>query len=249
MYKAPLATSLILAGVLLANGASAESPYRSWAPVAERNVSIEDSFNRDTRYDSTVNEMTEVSLSKSYSSDDDWTQTVSEDNDWISKVQQDNDWTQTISEDNDTTTDVDVDLQFAMPTLTSHKFQDQDAGHQADTQVYGSASGHSVGVEGATNLVSAGNEETVYYGPALVNTNVNQAPVNNAFVGGSNIAPIFQANTMAGRDLGDKGVFAPIGNTSAMVGGDVSQSSGASVGQSGNAANAIADPISSSISR
>ena len=130
--------------------------------------------------------------------------------------------------------------------MTSHKYQDQDAGHQADTQVYGAASGHSVGVEGGTNLVSAGNDETVYYGPALVNTNTNQLPQNNLFIQGSNTgAPISQANTFAGRDMGPKGVFAPIGNTSAQVGGNVGNQSGASVDQSGDSANSIADPMSS----
>jgi hypothetical protein len=133
--------------------------------------------------------------------------------------------------------------------MTSYKYQDQDAGHQADTAVYGSASGHSVGVEGGTNLVSAGNDETVYYGPALVNTNINQLPQNNLFISGSNGAPISQANTFAGRDMGPKGVFAPIGNTSAQVGGNVGNQSGASVDQSGDSANSIADPMSSVIRR
>ena len=107
------------------------------------------------------------------------------------------------------------------------------------------ASGHSVGVEGGTNLVSGGNEETVYYGPALVNTNTNQLPQNNLFIQGSNGAPISQANTFAGRDMGPKGVFGDIGNTSALVGGDVSNSSGAGIDQSGDSANGIDETMSS----
>jgi hypothetical protein len=97
--------------------------------------------------------------------------------------------------------------------------------------------------------VSAGNDETVYYGPALVNTNVNQLPQNNLFIQGSNGAPISQANTFAGRDMGPKGVFAPVGNTSVGVSGNVGNQSGASVGQSGDSANSIADPMSSVINR
>ncbi len=206
----------------------------------------------------------------SYSSDDDFTSTVTEDNDWISSVRtsedndshysSDDDYTSTVTEDNDYThqedndvttsedNDVALDFLLATPTMTSHKFQDQDAGHQADTQVYGAASGHSVGVEGGTNLVSAGNEETVYYGPALVNENINQLPQNNVFIQGHSTAPISQANTFAGGDMGPKGIFgSPIGNTTAGVSGSVGQQSGASVDQAGDAANSIADPMSSVI--
>ncbi len=192
---------------------------------------------------------------KSHSEDNDYTSiyktsedndvTTSEDNDYTSTVSEDNDYTSTVSEDNDVTTM--LDFQIATPTMSSYKFQDQDAGHQADTQVYGAASGHSVGVEGGTTVVSAGNDETVYYGPALVNTNTNQLPQNNLFIQGSNGAPISQANTFAGRDMGPKGVFAPVGNTSAIVGGNVGNQSGASVDQSGDSANSIADPMSSVI--
>lgn len=195
------------------------------------------------------------SVSKRHSEDNDYTSSVQEDNDWISKVSEDNDYSSVYrtSEDNDVTTtttednDTAIDFQIATPTMTSHKFQDQDAGHQADTQVYGAASGHSVGVEGGTNLVSAGNDETVYYGPALVNTNTNQLPQNNLFIQGHSTAPISQANTFAGRDMGPKGVFAPIGNTSAQVGGSVGVQAGATVDQSGDSANSIADPMSSVI--
>ena len=246
MKKAPFHLSLVLAGVIAASSAAAD-PYGSWHGYSsdDDSLDISESFNRET------------SVSSTHSEDNDsWkTSSRSEDNDYTSSYQtsEDNDVTTTITEDNDVTKSwqqsTDVDLQIATPTMTSYKFQDQDAGHQADTSVYGTASGHSVGVEGGTNLVSAGNDETVYYGPALVNTNTNQLPQNNLFISGSNGAPISQANTFAGRDMGPKGVFAPIGNTSAQVGGNVGNQSGASVDQSGDSANSIADPMSSVIRR
>lgn len=255
--RAPFASSLVLAGVMLAGGAQADSPYAAWQQSDDDIVKVDDSFNRD--YRSSVD--TDVSLTRQHSEDNDIAvrKSHSEDNDVaiskdfdytsIYKTSEDNDVDvrKSHSEDNDTTTD--IDLQFATPTLTAYKFQDQDAGHQADTQVYGAAQGHSVGVEGGTTVVSAGNDETVYYGPALVNTNVNQLPQNNLFIQGSNGAPISQANTFAGRDMGPKGVFAPVGNTSVGVSGNVGNQSGASVDQSGNAANSVADPMSSTISR
>lgn len=252
MKKAPFALSLVLAGMIAASGAAAQ-PYGPWQTSVsdDDTVSISDSFK--SAYSSTYSEDNDSWRSDVRSEDNDYTSiyTHSEDNDsWRSDVRSDDDTSvYTHSEDNDEDNDVTVDLQFATPTMTSYKHQDQDAGHQADTQVYGAASGHSVGVEGGTNLVSAGNDETVYYGPALVNTNTNQLPQNNLFIQGSNGAPISQANTFAGRDMGPKGVFAPIGNTSAQVGGNVGNQSGASVGQSGDSANSIADPMSSVISR
>lgn len=271
MKKAPFQLSLILAGVLAASSAAA-GPYDSWHSAVSDDdlVSIADSFNSESSVSSSYSEDNDSYRTDTRSEDNDYTSSVSEDNDWTSSVRQrhsedndfwsrhseDNDYTSSYSEDNDVTTTEDndvtteIDFQIATPTMTSHKFQDQDAGHQADTQVYGAASGHSVGVEGGTNLVSAGNEETVYYGPALVNTNTNINPVNNAFVQGSNSAPIYQANTVAGGDMGDRGIFgSPIGNTSAQVGGSVGNQSGAAVDQSGDAANSIADPMTSVIGR
>ncbi|MEM6709638.1 MAG: hypothetical protein AAF648_12715 [Pseudomonadota bacterium] len=183
--------------------------------------------------------------------DNDYTSTVTEDND----VTKDFDYTSSYeaNQDNDVTEDndvaVDVDFQIATPTITSHKDQRQDAGHQAKGAAYGSAQGHDVGVQGGYTAVSAGNDETVFYGPAMVNNNTNQLPQNNLFVQGSNMAPISQSNTFAGRDMGPKGVFAPVGNTSAMVGGDVGQTSGISFDQAGDSGNSIQDPISSGISR
>jgi hypothetical protein len=221
----------------------------------DNDVDIRKSHSEDNDYWSSRShsEDNDVSVSKSHSEDNDVS--VSKDFDYTSiyKTSEDNDVTTTVTEDNDITKTwqqtTDVDFQIATPTMTSHKYQDQDAGHQADTSVYGTASGHSVGVEGGTNLVSAGNEETVYYGPALVNTNTNQLPQNNLFIQGSNGAPIRQDNTFAGRDMGPKGVFAPIGNTSAQAGGSVGNQSGASVDQGGDSANSIADPMSSVIKR
>ena len=190
-------------------------------------------------------------ITKSWSNqeDNDYTSSVKEDNDVdfdyssVYEANQDND----VTEDNDVA--VDVDFQIATPTITSHKDQSQHAGHQADAAAYGHASGHDVGVRGSTTMVSAGNDEQVFYGPAMINNNTNQMPVNTAFIGGSNSAPIMQAIDMAGRDRGNKGVFAPIGNTSAVTGGDVGQTSGVSIDQLGDAGNSIQDPISSGIQR
>ncbi len=258
MKTAPFRLSLVLAGVLAASSAAA-GPYDSWQSHSsdDDSLQISDSFNSESSMSSTYSEDNDSWVSKTSSEDNDYSSVYesSEDNDYSSvyKTSEDNDVTTTITEDNDVTKSwqqsTDVDFQIATPTMTSYKDQDQDAGHQADTSVYGSAKGHSVGVEGGTNFVSAGNDETVYYGPALVNTNTNQLPQNNLFIQGSNGAPISQANTFAGRDMGPKGVFAPIGNTSAQVGGNVGNQSGASVEQSGASANSIADPMSSIIRR
>ena len=266
MKKAPFRLSLILAGIVAANGAAA-GPYDAWHPSVsdDDQLSISDSFNRESSVSSSYSEDNDSWRTDTRSEDNDYTSSVSEDNDITSSFtssedndytssyasSEDNDVTTTITEDNDYTStwEQDVDFQIATPTMTSTKYQDQDAGHQADTQVYGSARGHSVGVQGGPTVVSAGNDETVYYGPALVNTNTNQLPQNNLFVQGSSGAPISQSNTFAGRDMGPKGVFAPIGNTSAAVSGNVGNQSGASVDQNGDAANSIADPMSSVISR
>lgn len=256
MRKAVFASSVVLAGILAASSAAAD-PYASWRKPSsdDDTVSIADSFNRESTssYSSVYSEDNDTTITKTHSEDNDVS--IHKDYDYTSiyKTSEDNDVTTTITEDNDITKSwqqsTDVDFQIATPTLSSYKYQDQDAGHQADTSVYGTSRGHSVGVEGGTNFVSAGNDETVYYGPALVNTNINQLPQNNLFISGSNGAPIRQDNTFAGRDMGPKGVFAPIGNTSAFVSGDVSNRSGASVGQSGDSSNSIADPMSSVIRR
>jgi len=276
MKPAIFASSLVLAGILAAGNASADYPYASWTQSDDDVSKITDSFNKETSISKSSSEDNDVSVSKSSSEDNDvsiskqidyaWsnsedndstiTKTHTEDNDvaiskdWdytsIYKTSEDNDTTTTVSEDNDVQTD--LDFQIATPTMSAYKFQDLDAGHQADTSVYGVATGHSVGVEGGTNLVSAGNDETVYYGPALVNTNTNQLPQNNLFISGNNAGPISQDNTFAGRDMGPKGVFAPIGNTSAVVSGNVGNQSGASVDQAGAASNSVADPMSSYLS-
>ena len=171
----------------------------------------------------------------------------SEDNDITKTHTEDNDYTHT--EDNDVTTDIDVDFRIATPTLTSTKYQSQDAGHEADATVLGAARGHDTSVRGGPTVVSAGNDEQVFYGPAMVNNNTNQLPQNNLFVQGSNMAPISQSNTFAGRDMGPKGVFAPVGNTSATVWGNVDQTSAAQIGQSGDSSNSIADTMSAPISQ
>lgn len=265
MKSVTFASGLVLAGILVAGNASAGYPYASWSQSDDDTIKIADSFNKETSVSQWSSEDNDVTISKkfdySYASSEDndtsITKTHTEDNDvtiskdWdytsVYKTSEDNDVTTTVTEDNDVYTD--LDFQVATPTMSSYKFQDQDAGHQADTSVYGVAKGHSVGVEGGTNLVSAGNDETVYYGPALVNTNINQLPQNNLFISGSNGAPISQANTFAGRDMGPKGIFnSPIGNTSAQVGGNVGNQSGASVDQAGDSSNSIADPMSSFIS-
>jgi hypothetical protein len=278
MKSVTFASSVILAGILAASSASADyNPYASWSSSDDDVTKIADSYNQKTSVsksksednDTTISEDNDVSISKKFDyawsnvedNDKTITKTHTEDNDqdndvsiskdWdytsVYKTSEDNDVTTTVTEDNDVTTD--LDFQIATPTMSSYKFQDQDAGHQADTSVLGVANGHSVGVEGSTNLVSAGNDETVYYGPALVNTNTNQLPQNNLFITGSNVAsPIEQRNTFAGRDMGPKGVFAPIGNTSVGVSGNVGNQSGASVDQAGASRNSIADPMSSVIS-
>jgi len=192
------------------------------------------------------------------SSDDDITR-ISEDNDWTKTVSEDNDYTKTVSEDNDWTntesTDLDFDLQVATPTMTSTKYQAQDAGHEADASVFGAASGHSVGAHGGTNLVSAGNEETTFNGPALINENNNNFnPQSNslavygsvgpgAYLGLSNDAEIVNG------DKGARGNFAPIGNVSAGASGNVGQQSGSVIDQQGDSSNGIREDMSSYIGR
>ena len=197
----------------------------------------------------TRTEDNDVSKTLSIAEDNDITRSWSnvEDNDVTKSWSNSEDNDHTYSEDNDVA--VDVDFQIATPTLESYKMQSQDAGHEGGQTVLGSASGHEVGVQGGTNVVSAGNDEQTFFGPAMVNTNINQLPVNNTFVGGDNYAPISQANTFAGRDMGPKGVFAPIGNTHAEVLGNVGQSSNAGMSQSGSSANGIADTMSAPISK
>ena len=162
MRKAPFQLSLILAGVLAAGGAAA-GPYDYWqSSVSDDDVvRIDDSFNRESSVSTSISSDDDSYRSSSRSEDNDytstWTSSVSEDNDvWQSHREdndytsiyrssedndvtttEDNDYTSTVSEDNDVTTT--LDFQIATPTMTSHKFQDQDAGHQADTQVYGAA--------------------------------------------------------------------------------------------------------------
>ncbi len=249
------APTLIVAGLFAAGAVHADSPYASWDASRTTDVVIEDSFNRSTssEYTSQYSEDNDVAVDVRTSEDNDVSSWYSsEDNDsssWYSHVE-DND---THTEDNDITEDNDytstIDFQIATPTLTQHKYQDQQAGHQAGQTVVGAARGHEVGVSGGPTVVSAGNDEQVFYGPAMVNNNTNQLPQNNLFVQGSNGAPISQSNTFAGRDMGPKGVFAPVGNTSATVFGDTLQSSAGQLGQSGDSSNSIADQMNSGVSK
>lgn len=240
--KKVLTPSLVLAGMIAAGSAAADTPYTSWTDASRHvDVAIEDSFNRSSSSSYSEDNDVRTDVRSSISEDNDVSSVYShtEDNDYSSV------WTNT--EDNDTSTV--VDFQIATPTLTGYKVQDQHAGHQADQSVLGAARGHEVGVAGGTTVVSAGNDEQVFYGPAMVNNNTNQLPQNNLFVQGSNGAPISQSNTFAGRDMGPKGVFAPIGNTSATVFGDTSQQSGAQLDQYGDSGNSIADQMNSGISK
>jgi len=283
-HTALFSSALVLAGALGAGSALAESPYASWQ-ASDDDVRIADSFNRsrtDTDVDVDLQRSEDNSkrfayertsdddshwsqeISKSFtssyeSSDDDVTK-ISEDNDWTQTVSEDNDWTQTVSEDNDWTntesTDLDFDLQLATPTMTSTKYQDQEAGHEAGASVYGAASGHTVGVEGGTNLVSAGNEETTFYGPALINENNNNfTPQSNDMLIGGDVGPgayLGQSNAaeIVNGDKGDRGLFgSPIGNTSAQVGGNVGQQSGSVIDQQGDSSNGIREDMSSYIGR
>jgi len=249
MNKA-LTSTLILAG-LFAAGTAAAAPYSSWSSARSTEVAIEDSFNRTAS--SSYSEDNDVDVDVHTQEDNDYSSvyTTSEENDYSSvyRTSEDND----VHQDNDITKSwqqsTDVDFQIVTPTLTGYKYQDQQAGHQADQSVLGAARGHTVGVTGGPTVVSAGNDEQTFFGPAMVNNNTNQLPQNNTFVQGSNYAPISSSNTFAGRDMGPKGVFAPIGNTSATVFGDTMQSSGASLDQSGDSSNSIADQMNSGVSK
>lgn len=270
MKFAPHASSLVLAALLLSPSALAEDgPYKSWQESSDDDVTvkIEDSFKRierhDTRYDSRYESTTDTDVDLSYrtSEDNDVTQSHSEDNDidLRFRASEDNDVVDSYnhdsnySEDNDVTTSwrqrLDIDSVVATPTMDSRTDTRQDAGHNGYTDAYGSASGHEVGVYGGETSVSAGNDEQIFMGPAMVNTNTNILPSNDLFIGGHNSGPIGQSNTAAGRDLGDKGVFAPIGNTSAVVAGDVGQASTAITEQSGDARNSAEEVMSSRIGR
>ena len=261
--KKAFAPTLILAGLMAAVPAVADTPYSSWSTQRSTEVAIDDSFNRSVSssvsedndialdFQKSVSEDNDVIVSKSKSEDNDYSSvwSNSEDNDYTSDYRhsEDND----VHQDNDITKSwqqsTDVDFQIATPTLTGYKYQDQDAGHSASQSVLGAARGHTVAVEGGPTSVSAGNDEQVFFGPAMVNNNVNMLPQTDILVNGANYAPISAVNTMAGRDMGDKGVFAPIGNTSASVSGDTLQRSSAGLSQSGDSANSIADQMNASI--
>ncbi|MEE8245290.1 MAG: hypothetical protein V3R27_09850 [Pseudomonadales bacterium] len=250
-----LASSLAVVGLVFAGGAYADDkPYASWwtKSTDDHSVSYEDSFNRST--EDSFNRQS--SYSKTEDNDVAITRTSSEDNDTtIDRSIADSFNRQSSyskSEDNDftsifkRTTDIDV----ITPTLTSLKKQDVSAGHTAgNAYVSGAANGHVSDVQGSKNLVSAGNKETNYWGPAMVNTNVNQIPTNHLYIQGSNVgSPISQGIESVAGDKGNYGVFgSPIGNTQSWVGGDVSNASGAAYDQSGDSSSSIADTMSSSV--
>ncbi len=183
--------------------------------------------------------------------DNDVTKTRTEDNDIALDFKQDNDWTYTSSEDNDVTkswdADIDVDSQHAASTQDVHKYQDQYAGHQGQSSAQGYAEGHDTSVYGGQTKVAAGNDENLNFGTQI--SNVNQMPTNYLFVGGSNMAPIDQTNQSAGRDLGSKGVFAPVGNVGVEVLGNTGNHTSSGVDQSGSASNGIKDGVYSDIRR
>ena len=248
--KVALRPSLFLACALVMSPAIAEEgPYASWKSKTsdDDTLTIRDSFNHDrtdtvttdvdVRKHYEANERTDIDVDKRYESN------------FLSKSDDDYTSTKTVDIDDSWSQSTALDLQVVTPTLTSDKEQYQSAGHSAYNEAYGQARGHSVGVEGGTTVVNAANDKQVFLGGAMVNNNVNQLPQNNLFLQGGSMGPISQGSTFAGRDLGPKGVFGPVGNTSAAVMGNVGQTSGASVDQSGNAANSIADPISSEVSK
>ncbi len=244
------ALCFVVAGLLANSVAVAQQygdqPYGAWlGSDDDTTVKVSDSFNPTKK----VSEDNDINVRKTHTEDYDLSYSNTEDND-VTKSwhkSEDNDITKSWqkSEDND----VDVDFQIANPYLTSNKHQAQDAGHEASNKVYGTAEGHKTLTKGGTTMVSAGNDETAFYGPAMVNNNTNQLPVNHVNVGGSNSAPIGLSNVFAGRDMGDKGVFAPIGNTSVGVSGDVRNSSGAGIDQTGDSRNSTVDSMSSGITR
>ena len=139
--------TLILAGLFAAGTAVADTPYAYWDASRTTDVAIADSFNRTS--------------SSAYSEDNDVAvdirsrNSVQEDNDYSSiyRTSEDNDYSSVYSssEDNDVSEDNDitkiVDFQISTPTLTGYKYQDQQAGHQADQSVLGAARGHEVGCE------------------------------------------------------------------------------------------------------
>lgn len=270
MKFVPHRSSLVLAALLVSGSAlagGASNPYQSWQHSSDDDVSvaIEDSFKRSET--NTRSEDNDVDLRFKSSQDNDHINQHSEDNDveLVFKTSEDNDiadsyntdtkgsYNSDYSQDNDVTTSwrarLDIDSIVATPTMTATKDQDQHAGHQGYADSYGVADGHDTAVYGGQTSVSAGNDEQVFLGPAMVSTNTNILPSNDLMIGGHNSGPIGMSNTSAGRDLGDKGVFAPVGNTTVGVSGDVGQASTSVLEQSGDSGNIAEDIMSSGIGR
>ena len=156
--------------------------------------------------------------------------------------------------DDDTRIDTRYDYDYASsvnvakPELNSYKLQSQKSGHEGAAFSTGSAKGHEVSTTGSTNYMNVGNDESYsYQSPSFVNNNV---PVNT-IVGGDNLGAIVTTTKVAGRDQDVNRGFigSPVGNTTALVQGAVSQTSLSGIDQSGDSSNSIADPMSVSLSQ
>lgn len=248
MKSRRILTGALFAGaVAFAGGASAAGhPYGMWSP----DVSIDESFNTTTEVDRRVDDSFNTDVSKS--EDNDYTKTVSK--------SEDNDYTKTVSksEDNDITKDLrwnyesssswesSVDTRYDVTKvgdLNSRKFQNLDAGHEAQQFVGGSATGHSSETQGGDVVLALGNDDSHGSFKPVVNT-----ADNNVIVTGDSYAPIVTDQTMAGGsiiDLSGSG----FGNTTSLVKGDVLQRSDGSIGQSGDSSNRIQDPMSVAVQR
>lgn len=269
MTFVPHKSSLVLAALLVSGSAlagGASNPYQSWQQSSDDDVvvEIEDSFKRETN---THSEDNDVDLRFESRQDNDQIHKHSEDNDveLVFRTSEDNDiadsyntsaegsYNSDYSQDTDVTTSwrqrLDIDSIVATPTMTATKDQNQEAGHTGYSDAYGVADGHDTAVYGGQTSVSAGNDEQVFLGPAMVSTNVNILPSNDLLIGGHNSGPIGMSNTSAGRDMGDKGVFAPVGNTTVGVSGDVGQASTSVLEQNGDSGNIAEDVMSSGIGR
>ena len=159
MKSRRIVTGFVFAGVAaLAGGASADStPYGMW----QAEVNVDESFNRSSSVDRSIDGSFNTDVRKT------------EDNDITTTVSEDNDYTKTVSEDNDVTKDLrwnyestsswasSVDTRYdatKVGDLNSHKYQYQDAGHEASQHVDGSATGHTTDTQGGDVYLSLGND-------------------------------------------------------------------------------------------
>lgn len=242
--KSPrIVTGIVFAGVAaLAGGASADStPYGMW----QAEVNVDESFNRSTSVDRSIDGSFNTYRQKS--EDNDYTSSVSEDNDYTSSVVEDNDITKDLRWNYESTSswESSVDTRYdatKVGDLNSHKVQYLDAGHEASQQVDGSATGHTTDTQGGDLFLSLGNDQGYGFKPVI-----NTADSTVVVAGDSN-APIVTEQIMAGGSIIDLSDSA-FGNTSSLVQGDVEQRSGAIVDQSGDSANSVADPMSVAVQR